>query len=151
VFLLVALVVTGALGWWLRAREGRIRTSALHADNAVPDTGAPAERLPEPVRDALSPGVTLVQVSTTFCAPCRHARAVLGQLADGTDGLTHVDLDVTERPEIATSLGVLRTPTTIAYSADGTELLRVGGVPRRDTLVDALRPHLPRSAQRPTA
>jgi thiol-disulfide isomerase/thioredoxin len=133
--LLGALVVAGVLAWLLQAREGRIRrTSAVAAPG-----------LPEPVRAALAaaPSVTLVQISTTFCAPCRHARAVLARLAETTGGLAHVELDVTDRPEIATSLGVLRTPTTVAFTSDGTELLRVGGVPRRDTLIDALRPHLP--------
>jgi thiol-disulfide isomerase/thioredoxin len=135
--LLGALVVAGALAWLLQAREGRIKQAKGAAE--------PATGLPEPVRAALAdaPSVTLVQVSTTFCAPCRHARAVLTRLADQTDGLRHVELDVTDRPEIATSLGVLRTPTTVAFTSDGTELLRVGGVPRGDTLIDALRPHLP--------
>ena len=73
----------------------------------------------------------------------RHARVILARLAESTSGLAHVELDVTDRPEIATSLGVLRTPTTVAFTSDGTELLRVGGVPRGDTLIDALRPHLP--------
>lgn len=134
--LLGALVVAGVLAWALQAREGRIK----QAKGAAVATG-----LPEPVRAALAdaPSVTLVQVSTTFCAPCRHARAVLTKLAEHTDGLRHVELDVTDRPEIATSLGVLRTPTTVAFTSDGTELLRVGGVPRGDTLIDALRPHLP--------
>jgi len=134
--LLGALVIAGVLAWLLQAREGRIKQTK----------GAPvAAGLPEPVRAALAdaPSVTLVQVSTTFCAPCRHARAVLTRLAEHTDGLRHVELDVTDRPEIATSLGVLRTPTTVAFTSDGTELLRVGGVPRGDTLIDALRPHLP--------
>ena len=129
-----ALAVAGVLVWLLQAREGRIKqTSAV----------APAAGLPEPVQAVLATGVTLVQVSTTFCAPCRHARTVLTRLADTTTGLTHVELDVTDRPEIATSLGVFRTPTTVAYTSDGTELLRVGGVPKSDTLIDALRPHLP--------
>jgi thiol-disulfide isomerase/thioredoxin len=134
--LLGALVVAGAAAWWLRSREGRIR--------AVPVDG-PNLTLPGAVRDALVAGsaVTLVQISTTFCAPCRHARAVLRQLAGSTDGLAHVELDVTDRPEVAVSLGVSRTPTTVAFTRDGTELLRVGGVPRGDTLIDALRPHLP--------
>jgi thiol-disulfide isomerase/thioredoxin len=134
--LLGALVVAGVLAWALQAREGRIKQTK----GAAVATG-----LPEPVRAALAdaPSVTLVQVSTTFCAPCRHARAVLTKLAEHTDGLRHVELDVTDRPEIATSLGVLRTPTTVAFTSDGTELLRVGGVPRGDTLIDALRPHLP--------
>jgi thiol-disulfide isomerase/thioredoxin len=133
--LLGALAVAGALAWLLQAREGRIKASA---------TG-PSNELPEPVRAALAdaPSVTLLQVSTTFCAPCRHARVILARLAESTSGLAHVELDVTDRPEIATSLGVLRTPTTVAFTSDGRELLRVGGVPRGDTLIDALRPHLP--------
>jgi thiol-disulfide isomerase/thioredoxin len=134
--LLGALVATAAVAWWLRSREGRIRS--------VGESEAPRTVLPEPVRAALVAGsVTLVQVSTVFCAPCRHARAVLHQLAGSIDGLAHVELDVTDRPEVAVSLGVSRTPTTVAFTSDGTELLRVGGVPRRDTLIDALRPHLP--------
>lgn len=36
-----------------------------------------------------------------------------------------------------------RTPTTLAITGDGTELLRVGGVPRGPGLLEALRPHLP--------
>jgi thiol-disulfide isomerase/thioredoxin len=134
--LIGALVVAGLAAWWLRAREGRVRGARAGARGAV---------LPEPVRTALATGptVTLVQLSTTFCAPCRHARAVLHQLADSTSGLAHVELDVTDRPDVATSLGVARTPTTVAFTSDGTELLRVGGVPQRATLIDALRPHLP--------
>lgn len=133
--LLGALVCTGALAGWLRLREGRVRTARV----AIPAAG-----LPEPVRTALAPApnVTLVQVSTAFCAPCRHARSVLDRLAARTAGLSHVELDVTDRPEVAASLGVVRTPTTVAFAPDGTELLRVGGVPRGDTLIDALRPHL---------
>ncbi len=134
--LIGALVLAGVAAWWLRAREGRIRGVRSASRSAM---------LPEPVRAALAagPAVTLVQLSTTFCAPCRHARAVLGQLAGGTDGLAHVELDVTDQPDVAASLGVLRTPTTVAFASDGTELLRVGGVPKRATLIDALRPHLP--------
>jgi thiol-disulfide isomerase/thioredoxin len=134
--LLGALLLAGVAAWWLRSREGRIRSTGRRPV---------APGLPEPVLAALAdaPAVTLVQVSTTFCAPCRHARAVLTRLAGSTDGLAHVELDVTDRPEVAVSLGVLRTPTTVAFASDGTELLRVGGVPRGDTLIEALRPYLP--------
>ncbi|GAB3578193.1 thioredoxin family protein [Amycolatopsis endophytica] len=128
------LVVAGIAGAVLRARNGRVRAARR----------SPASDLPEPVATALDTGaqVTLVQISTTFCTPCRHTRALLGPLAERTDGLNHVDLDVTNQPEVAQALGVLRTPTTIAFRADGTELLRVGGVPKRETLIEALRPHL---------
>ena len=129
--LLGAVAVAGAIGVLLKVREGRISHRAQ-----------PSADLPAPVRDLLAPGVTLVQLSTTFCAPCRHAKVVLRDLADRVDGLTHAELDVTNLPEVASRLGVMRTPTTLALTADGTEVLRVGGVPKRDSLLEALRPHL---------
>jgi thiol-disulfide isomerase/thioredoxin len=133
--LLGALVVAGAAGWWLRANNGKVRA-------AKP---APAHALPEPIRAALDPAaaVTLVQLSTTFCASCRQADKLLTGFAAETPGVAHVELDVTDDPSVATTVGVMRTPTTLALAADGTELLRVGGVPQPATLLDALRPHLP--------
>ncbi|GAB3140861.1 TlpA family protein disulfide reductase [Amycolatopsis sp. NPDC004378] len=130
--LVAVLVVASAVGLVLRARNGRVRDAK------------PVRELPGPVTDVLDPAsaVTLVQISTTFCAPCRHAKAVLAPLAERTDGLHHVELDVTNQPEVAQSLAVLRTPTTIALTPDGRELLRVGGVPKGPELLDALRPHL---------
>ncbi|MEU0877787.1 thioredoxin family protein [Lentzea sp. NPDC005914] len=131
--LLGALAVAGAIGVLLKVREGRISRREASID------------LPAPVRDLLAPGVTLVQLSTTFCAPCRHAKVILSDLASRTDGLTHAELDVTNLPDVAAQLGVMRTPTTLALTADGVEVLRVGGVPKRDTLLAALQPHLERS------
>ena len=132
--LVATLVAATAVGALLKARNGRVR-------DAKP---AAARELPAPVTAALDPAsaVTLVQISTTFCAPCRHAKAVLAPLAERTAGLHHAELDVTNQPEVAQSLSVLRTPTTIALTPDGRELLRVGGVPKGAELLDALRPHL---------
>ncbi|MFB9429083.1 TlpA family protein disulfide reductase [Streptoalloteichus tenebrarius] len=117
-------------------------TSRTSDTSDVTGTAAGAH-LPEVVRAALGEGVTLVQLSSTFCAPCRHARVLLSDLADRTEGLRHVEIDLTERPELAARLRVYRTPTTLALDESGRELLRVGGVPKRDALLDALRPHLP--------
>jgi thiol-disulfide isomerase/thioredoxin len=133
--LVATLAAAVAVGVLLRSRNGRVRDAA---------PGAPARALPAPVTAVLDPAsaVTLVQISTTFCAPCRHAKAVLAPLAERTERLHHVELDVTEQPEVAQSLSVLRTPTTIALTPDGRELLRVGGVPKGPELLAALRPHL---------
>ncbi len=130
--LLGVLALGGVAGAILRARNGRVRAAKSSTST-----------LPERVSDALAPeGVTLLQISTTFCAPCRHTRVILSALAEKTDGLTHVDLDVTETPEVAKALAVLRTPTTLALTPDGRELLRVGGVPRGQELLETLKPHL---------
>lgn len=132
-----ALILVGTIaaaivvGLVLRFVNGRIRAAK---------TGD----LPPEIRELLDPAasVTLVQLSTTFCTPCRQTAVLLTDLAGSTDGLHHAELDVTDRPEVAQRLSVLRTPTTIALSRDGSELLRVGGVPQRRTLLEALRPHL---------
>src|SRR5205085_189765 len=85
-----------------KARDGRVRVAGV--------SGLPAD-----VRALVAPtGVTLVQLSTTFCAPCRHARVLLSDLASRTDGLHHTELDLTDRPDLAKELSVLRTPTTPA-------------------------------------
>lgn len=134
---LATLAVGVVVGLVLRRRDGRIRDTA---------TPRPAASLPAPVAEALGADVTLVQLSTTFCAPCRHTKARLSSLAERTDGLSHVDIDVSEDIDVARELGVMRTPTTIAYAADGAELLRVGGVPDSDDLLSRLRPHLSASS-----
>lgn len=132
--LLGTLVLATVLGLALRARNGRVRDAVGRGLSAG---------LPDDVRRALRPGgVTLVQLSTSFCAPCRHARVLLSDLAARTEGLHHTELDLTNRPDLARELSVLRTPTTLAINERGTELLRVGGVPKREALLDALRPHL---------
>lgn len=125
-------------GLALRLADGRV-----HAAHGSSRERAPAE-LPARVAAALVPEhpVTLVQISTTFCSRCPQARAQLSALAERTDGLRHAELDVTHSPDVAHQLGVRRTPTTIAYGPDGAELLRVGGVPDAERLLDALRPHL---------
>jgi thiol-disulfide isomerase/thioredoxin len=135
--LIGTLALAGVVGLLLRAQNGRIR-----GVGKAPEPAGPG--LPEDVRQVLHPdaAVTLVQLSTTFCAPCRHARRVLADLASRTERLHHAELDLTNRPDLARALSVLRTPTTLALDAGGAELLRVGGVPNRDALLDALRPHL---------
>jgi thiol-disulfide isomerase/thioredoxin len=140
----VAVAVALGIGLVWRQRDGRVRAS----NRGPHEDGEPVyERLPEPLRERLSDGaddtqVTLLQFSTTFCAPCRHTRILLADLAKQTEGLRHLDVDLTDHPEWSTPLGVHRTPTTLVLDKGGHELFRVAGVPRREELTAALRPHL---------
>jgi len=125
------LVLATAVGLLMKARDGQVRTAS-------------ASGLPADIRALVAPaGVTLVQLSTTFCAPCRHARVLLADLAGRVEGLHHTELDLTDRPDLTKELAVLRTPTTLAIDGQGAEILRVGGVPKRDELLAALKAHLP--------
>jgi thiol-disulfide isomerase/thioredoxin len=115
--LIVALVgVTTALGLVWRARTGRVRA----VDGNVVD-------LPEV---SIGGKATLLQFSTEVCAPCVPTRRVLGEIASTTDGVTHVDFDLTHRPDIAAQFNVLQTPTTLILDAYGTIRARIGGAPR---------------------
>jgi thiol-disulfide isomerase/thioredoxin len=132
--LVVTAVLVAGVGLAMRWRSGRVRASM-----------APDDRLPDVVLDHVpSDGqdVTLLQLSTTFCAPCRHARVLLEDLARRTPGVRHIEVDLTDRPELTQRLRVRSTPTTVAIDPVGRELLRLVGVPRRDALLSALRPHL---------
>jgi hypothetical protein len=81
--LVATLALATVAGLVMKARNGRVRLSG-------------AADLPADVRSVLAPdGVTLVQLSSTFCAPCRHTRVLLSDLASRTDGLHHTELDLT--------------------------------------------------------
>ena len=88
----------------------------------------------------LPPGVvlgadaTLLQFSTEVCSPCRATHTVLDALASERDGLTHVDLDVTHRGDLASKYNILQTPTTLILDASGTVRARIGGAARRETV-----------------
>lgn len=129
------LVVATAVGFVVRARSGRVRVSGA-APGSVPGWALAAR---EPGSDDR---VLLLQVSSPVCTPCRQTASLLGDLVGTTPGLVHVEVDVAHRPEVATELGIMRTPTVVAFDRAGTELLRVSGVPRRPDLERALAPAL---------
>ncbi len=81
---------------------------------------------------------TLVQFSTAFCAPCRAARQVLADVAGAVPGVAHLDVDAESELALVRRVGVEQTPTTLVLDAEGREVLRAAGVPRRDKVLAAL-------------
>ena len=75
---------------------------------------------------------TVVELSSTFCQPCRMARVVLQRAVGTAEGVRLVELDVAgplgER--LGRRLGVLSTPTVLVLDADGVVRHRAAGVPR---------------------
>jgi thiol-disulfide isomerase/thioredoxin len=130
---LVVATVAGAL---LRARAGRVRRGAAPAG-----AGGPGWRLAGHV-PADGERVLLLQVSSPVCSPCRQTASLLTGLVERIPALVHVEVDVADRPEVAAELGIMRTPTVVAFDRAGTELLRVSGVPRLPDLEQALEPAL---------
>lgn len=128
------LAVTTVAGFALRARAGRVRAPR---DAPAADGWALAGRT-----RADGHRVLLLQLSSPVCAPCRQTAALLADLAARTPAIAHHEIDVAHAPGVARTLGVLRTPTVVAFDRAGAELLRVAGVPRRGELEAALAPAL---------
>jgi thiol-disulfide isomerase/thioredoxin len=123
------VAATTALGLVWRNGQGRVRRSGGRTVVRVSD-------LPGVTRFAR--GATLLQFSTEVCAPCRAARAVLGDVASGHPGVDHVDLDLTHRPDLAARFNILQTPTTLILDGKGVVRARIGGAPRRDAVAHEL-------------
>lgn len=103
--------------------------------------GRPAPHTPHEVvkperlgADGLGESATLLQFSTQRCGRCSGAHRTLARIADERDGVRHLDIDLTDRPDIARHFRVLQTPTTLILDAEGAIQTRFGGVPRRDVV-----------------
>ncbi|MDQ1608384.1 MAG: hypothetical protein QOE16_1116 [Microbacteriaceae bacterium] len=121
--------IAAALGLVWRARTGRVRPVHASADASGI---RPADVASEAV---FGQRATLLQFSTEFCAPCRGTRAILGELAAHRDGVVHVDVDLTDRPDLARRFNVMQTPTTLLLDGSGAVRARIAGAPRRDELI----------------
>jgi glutaredoxin len=133
--LAAALVVTAAIAWWLRARNGAVRSPG--AEDAVPGLDPVFARLGVRPADA---DLTVVQFSTAFCAPCRTTKARLEQLRTTRPGLAYVHVDAESHLDEVRELDVRRTPTLFYLRRDGSLIGRSSGAPRPDeltALVDA--------------
>jgi len=118
------LATAGGVAW--RRRDGRMRES-------------PVPRLTEgDLGQPLGTRATLLQFSSAFCAPCRATRQLLSDVAGRSDGVAHVEIDVTTRMDLARRLDIRRTPTVLVLGPRGQVTRRASGLPRRADVVAAL-------------
>ena len=128
------LATVGALV--LRRRDGRLTGSGLGGSRR------PITR-PRPLTGAdlgqpLGSRATLLQFSSSFCAPCRAAKQLLADVAARNDGVAHVEINVADRMDLVRLLDVRRTPTVFVLGPQGQITRRASGLPRRDEVVAAV-------------
>ncbi|WP_116450943.1 TlpA family protein disulfide reductase [Blastococcus litoris] len=129
--LVAALAVTAVAAWWLRTRNGTVRTI-----DEVPSSGV-FERLGARPAGA---DLTVVQFSTAFCGPCRATKARLQQLQATRPGLAVVQVDAESHLDEVRELDVRRTPTLFYLDRGGRVIGRSSGAPAAaelTALVDA--------------
>lgn len=127
------LALATVLGVVLRARTGRARPTSGRAGTAQPHPTA--DLAPA---DAFGTAATLVQFSTPTCARCPATRRQLDAVADTTPGVTRIEIDLAERPELARRFDVMQTPTVLLLDGDRAVRTRFGGPPRPAELSAAL-------------
>lgn len=130
----LALAVAGALvvlaatvGIVLRLADGRRRGGGhLRFDPA--DADAPQ----------LGARATLVQFSTEMCTRCPQVRRMLTGVAADHEGLDHIEVDLTRRPDLSARYRVLQTPTTFVVDRSGAVRARFNGIPPHHALTEAI-------------
>ncbi len=149
IVLIVVLAVVTPLGLIWRRRQGQLRAprprsarapAPATADGADGAAQAPARgRLTAAdLRHDLGPRATLVQFSSSFCAPCRATRQVLGDVAGLVDGVAYVEIDAESRLDLVRRLNVLSTPTVLVLGPDGAITRQATGQPRKPDVIAAL-------------
>lgn len=118
------LAVTVAVGVAVRWRAGRPRRT--DGDEVIEPHRLGADRLGEQA--------TLLQFSTEKGSHCPTVHRTLHEIAAEREGVLHLDIDLTHRPDIAKHFNVLQTPTTLILDRRGVVQTRFGGAPRRDVV-----------------
>jgi len=72
---------------------------------------------------------TLLQFSTQYCGQCPGVRRQLSQLESMNSGVSHLEVDITDRINVAARFGITQTPTIFLLNAKSELVYRVGGIP----------------------
>ena len=124
----VALLLASAFGFWRRYSDGKARVVAAVDVVAPADLGVPA----------LGARATILQFSSSFCAPCRATRLIAEDIAAHDPEVLHVDINAEERLDLVARWDIRRTPTVLVLDRAGAVVARVTGQPRRVDLLAAV-------------
>ena len=123
------IAVSTALGFIIKATEGRVKKQdgLTRIDPATLGEGIEFGKIG-----------TLLQFSSEFCTKCPGTRKYLELVAAEHPGVNHVDIDVTNRQDLAQQFNILQTPTTFILDDSGAIAARIGGSPRPEAVTTGL-------------
>ena len=130
IILTLALAVTLAFGLYRKRTDGRARPVAAQPQEPRLDA--------EAIGGEFGATATLLQFSSTACAPCRATRVLLSAITADQPDLAHVEVDAETRLDLVEDLDITRTPTVLILDNTGTIRHRIVGAPRRPDLLRAL-------------
>ena len=128
VAIVVAAIAVGAV-WKLTSGKSKRIRDGLQVDLAelgATKNGSPVTRFGN--------RITFLQFSSEFCSQCVQTARALTQLEQQSDGVLHLEVDITNRLDLASKYNILQTPTTLVLDRRGVVKSRIGGAPKAATL-----------------
>ncbi len=148
--MLVAVLAAATLfGLAWQRRQGRLRAPRQPARGpeaaggpageagSAGEAGAPGLTADD-LRHDLGTRATLVQFSSSFCAPCRATRQILSDVAGMLDDVSYVEIDAKSRLDLVRRLNIYATPSVLVLGPDGRIVRQASGQPRQADVIAAL-------------
>ena len=136
VALVVAVILAVlALGLFWKLRTGRSKRVTNGQQIDLAKLGAVKNG--KPVL-AFGERMTFLQFSTEFCSQCVQTARVYKDLEQHSDGILHIEVDITNRLDVAKEFNILQTPTTLVLDAAGRVTSRIGGATKAQTIKDEI-------------
>lgn len=126
---LIALATAFGLVW--RARTGRAK--AVERGELVDLAKLGAVKNGQPVT-TFGKRSTFLQFSSETCSTCKQTARLFEELEQTADGVLHIEVDITNRLDLAKKFHVLQTPTTLVLDHNGRVTSRIGGAPKQSTI-----------------
>ena len=135
--ILVAAVVLAALvaGLVWRSRTGRSKKVSNGQQIDLAQLGATKNGQPV---TAFGERLTFLQFSSEFCSQCVQTARVYKDLEQHSEGILHIEVDITNRLDLAKKYNILQTPTTLVLDASGRVTSRIGGAAKEQTIKDEI-------------
>jgi thiol-disulfide isomerase/thioredoxin len=81
---------------------------------------------------------TLLQFSTEVCSVCVQTARIYQEIEKAKPGVKHIEVDLTDRMDLAAHFAVMQTPTTLILDKNGKVKARIGGAPRQNVIQEEL-------------
>lgn len=130
---LLALALAAGLIW--RARTGLART--VKGGEVIDLAEIGAVKNGQPVTK-FGQKVTFLQFSSEFCTACRQTAKLYSELEKVHPEIMHIEVDITNRVDLANKFNILQTPTTLVLDSHGRVTSRIGGAVKQQTIQDEI-------------
>ena len=130
---LIAVATAAGLIWKARTGTAKKVNSGLVID--LKEIAAVKDGLPV---TEFGERVTFLQFSSEFCSQCAQTARLFHDLEAQHDDILHIEVDITNRLDLANKFNILQTPTTLVLDKNGVITSRIGGAAKPQTIQDEI-------------